>query len=86
MPTDSQIRRNHEKMRSYRFRVHGNVPLAPPKHMTIAEKNNRNYDEVWADIPFGFEGPEGCEHKHPITGKCMSHYDYQVWKNTHRNR
>ena len=46
MPTDSQIRRNHEKMSSYRFRVHGNVPLAPPKHMTIAEKNNRNLSGI----------------------------------------
>ena len=54
--------------------------------MTIAEKNNRNYDEAWANVPFGFEGPEDCEHKHPITGKCMSHYDYRVWVNTHRNR
>jgi hypothetical protein len=52
--------------------------------MTIAEKNNRNYDEVWANVPFNGEGPEDCEHKHPVTGKCMSHYDYQVWANQHR--
>jgi hypothetical protein len=52
--------------------------------MTIAEKNNRDYDQAWANIPFGGEGPEDCEYKHPITGKCMSHYDYQVWINTRR--
>lgn len=78
MPLDHQIRsRVH-------FRMHRNIPLTPRKHMTISEKNNRDYDEAWANVPFNGEGPEDCEHKHPLTGKCMSHYDYQVWKNRHR--
>ena len=72
------------RLRSHHFRMHSNVPLAPKRHMTIAEKNNRNYDEAWANVPFNGEGPEDCEHKHPVTGKCMSHYDYQVWVNRHR--
>ena len=84
MPTDSQIRKHHIQMRSHRFRVNGYVPLAPPKHMTITEKNNRDYDEAWENVPFLGEGPEDCEHKHPLTGKCMSHYDYQVWINRNR--
>lgn len=78
MPLDHQIRTR------YHFRMHKRVQLTPIKHMTNAEKNNRDYDAAWADVPFNGEGPEDCEHKHPLTGKCMSHYDYQVWKNRHR--
>jgi len=71
-------------MRSYRFSMYEHVPRVPQKRMTIEEKNNRNYDDAWANVPFLSEGPEDCEHKHPLTGKCMSHYDYQVWINRHR--
>ena len=53
--------------------------------MTITEKNNRNYKETWANIGFNAPCPEYCEHEHPLTGKCMSHYDYQVWINRYRN-
>ena len=53
--------------------------------MTITEKNNRNYKETWANIGFNAPCPEDCEHEHPLTGKCMSHYDYQVWINRYRN-
>ena len=74
MPLDHQIRSQH-RYGTYNFQMH------PQRRMTIAEKNNRNYDEAWANVPFGGEGPEDCEHKHPLTGKCMSHYDYQVWIN-----
>mgnify|MGYP003969009341 FL=1 len=74
MPLDHQIR-SQRRYGTYNFRMH------PQRRMTIAEKNNRNYDEAWANVPFGGEGPEDCEHKHPLTGKCMSHYDYQVWLN-----
>jgi hypothetical protein len=52
--------------------------------MTITEKNNRNYKEAWANVPLHRPGPVDCEYEHPITGKCMSHYDYQVWTNRHR--
>ena len=52
--------------------------------MTITEKNNRNYKETWANIGFNSPCPEDCEHEHPLTGKCMSHYDYQVWINRNR--
>ena len=48
-----------------------NKPLVK---MTITEKNNRNYKEIWANI--GFNSP--C----PV---CMSHYEYQVWLNLNRN-
>ena len=54
--------------------------------MTISEKNNRNYREAWENIGFNEEGPEDCEHEHPLTGKCMSHYDYQVWLNRERRK
>ena len=77
MPLDHQIRSHH-------FRMCRHVPLTPQIKMTIAEKNNRDYDEAWANVPFNGEGPEDCEHKHPLTGKCMSHYDYQVWINRRR--
>ncbi len=53
--------------------------------MTITEKNNRNYKETWANIGFNSPCPEDCEYEHPLTGKCMSHYDYQVWINRYRN-
>lgn len=53
--------------------------------MTITEKNNRNYKETWANIGFNTPCPEDCEHEHPLTCKCMSHYDYQVWINRYRN-
>ena len=52
--------------------------------MTITEKNNRNYKETWANIGFNSPCPEDCEHEHPLTGKCMSHYNYQVWLNRNR--
>lgn len=77
MPLDHQIRSHH-------FRMRRHVPLTPQIKMTITEKNNRDYDEAWANVPFNGEGPEDCEHKHPLTGKCMSHYDYQVWINRRR--
>ena len=57
----------------------------PRVKMTITEKNNRNYKETWANIGFNAPCPEDCEHEHPLTGKCMSHYDYQVWINRYRN-
>tara|TARA_B110000285_G_scaffold42579_1_gene47213 strand:+ start:6063 stop:6290 length:228 start_codon:yes stop_codon:yes gene_type:complete len=57
----------------------------PQVKMTITEKNNRNYKETWANIGFNAPCPEDCEHEHPLTGKCMSHYDYQVWINRYRN-
>jgi len=57
----------------------------PLVKMTITEKNNRNYKETWANIGFNAPCPEDCEHEHPLTGKCMSHYDYQVWINRYRN-
>jgi hypothetical protein len=72
------------RLMSHRFRMHSNVSLAPKRPMTITEKNNRNYDDAWRNVSFNGEGPEDCEHKHPVTGKCMSHYDYQVWVNRHR--
>ncbi len=53
--------------------------------MTITEKNNRNYKETWANLSFNSPCPEDCEHEHPFTGKCMSHYDYLVWMNRYRN-
>ena len=53
--------------------------------MTIIENNNRNYKETWANIGFNSPCPEDCEHEHPLTGKCMSHYDYQVWLNQNRH-
>jgi hypothetical protein len=56
-----------------------------PLKMTITDKNNRIYKEEWENIGFNSTGPVDCEHEHPITGKCMSHYDYQVWLNRHRN-
>ena len=59
-----------------------NKPLVK---MTITEKNNRNYKEIWANIGFNSPCPDDCEYEHPITGKCMSHYDYQVWLNRNRN-
>ena len=68
----------------HHFRMHPKVMQTPPKRATIAEKNSRNYREAWANIPFNGVGPVDCEHEHPITGKCMSHYDYQVWMNQHR--
>lgn len=52
--------------------------------MTITEKNNRNYKDTWANVGFNSPCPEDCDHEHPITGKCMSHYDYQVWINRFR--
>jgi len=72
------------QLRSYHFRMHTTAPLAPQKKMTITEKNNRNYKEAWANVPIHRPGPVDCEYEHPITGKCMSHYDYQVWVNQHR--
>jgi hypothetical protein len=60
--------------------------IKPIKMMTISEKNNRNYREAWENIGFNEEGPEDCEHEHPLTGKCMSHYDYQVWLNRERRK
>jgi hypothetical protein len=80
MPLDHQIR-TQRRYRTHTFQMYTQVPQ---RRMTITEKNNRDYDQAWANIPFGGEGPEDCEHKHPITGKCMSHYDYQVWINTRR--
>ena len=56
-----------------------------PIKMTITEKNNRNYKNEWMNIAFNSPGPVDCEHEHPITGKCMTHYDYQVWLNRNRN-
>jgi hypothetical protein len=62
-------------------KLHNKLPI----QMTITEKNNRNYKETWANIEFNSPCPEDCEYEHPITGKCMSHYDYQVWLNRNRN-
>jgi len=62
-----------------------NLYHKPLVKMTITEKNNRNYKETWANIGFNAPCPEDCEHEHPLTGKCMSHYDYQVWINRYRN-
>jgi hypothetical protein len=56
----------------------------PVIKMTITEKNNRNYKETWANIGFNSSYPEDCEYEHPLTGKCMSHYDYQVWINRNK--
>jgi len=56
-----------------------------PITMTITEKNNRNYKEAWKNVGFNSPGPVDCEYEHPITGKCMTHYDYQVWLNRNRN-
>ena len=53
--------------------------------MTITEKNNRNYKDTWKNIGFTDAAPEDCEYEHPITGNCMSHYEYQVWMNRKRN-
>ena len=47
----------------------------------IIKKNDRNYKYTWKNVGFTDAGPEDCEYEHPITGKCMSHYDYQVWIN-----
>ena len=62
-----------------------NLYHKPLVKMTITEKNNRNYKETWANIEFNAPCPEDCEHEHPLTGKCMSHYDYQVGINRYRN-
>ena len=62
-----------------------NLYHKPLVKMTITEKNNRNYKETWANIGINAPCPEDCEHEHPLTGKCMSHYDYQVWINRYRN-
>ena len=83
MPLDHQIR-SQRRYGTHHFRMYRQVLPVQRKQMTIAEKNNRDYDEAWANVPFGGEGPEDCEHKHPLTGKCMSHYDYQVWINRRR--
>lgn len=80
MPLDHQIR-TQRRYGTHTFRMYKQVPQ---RRMTVAEKNSRDYDEAWANVPFGGEGPEDCEHKHPLTGKCMSHYDYQVWVNRRR--
>ena len=52
--------------------------------MTMTEKNNRNYKDTWKNVSFNDVPPEDCEYEHPLTGKCMSHYDYQVWMNKQR--
>jgi len=58
--------------------------VSNPRKMTQTEKNNRIYKQEWLNVPFNSPGPVDCEYEHPITGKCMSHYDYQVWINQHR--
>jgi hypothetical protein len=74
-----------KRSKSHQFRMHTNTHTTPVR-LTIAEKNNRNYKEAWSNVAFAHTGPMDCEYEHPLTGKCMSHYDYQVWMNRHRSR